>query len=76
MSILLDFLSSGLSHIHDLRSGLCRVKYFAHTINFRRREGESMNAISGYCRKICDVASVHQSVSVCSVVGSGVSLAN
>ena len=45
-------------------------------MDFRRNERESMNAISGYCRKICHVASVHQSVSVCSVVGSGVNLAN
>ena len=33
MTILLDFLSSGLSHIHALRSRLCRVKYFAHKYN-------------------------------------------
>ena len=39
-------------------------------MDFGRRERESMNAISCYCRKTCDVASVHQSVSVCSVVGS------
>ena len=39
-------------------------------MDFRRRERESINAISGYCRKTCDVASVHQSVSFCSVVGS------
>ena len=45
-------------------------------MDFRRRERESMNAISSYCRKIAHVASVHQSVSVCGVVGSGVSLAN
>ena len=36
MSILLDFLSSGLSHIHDLRSELCRVKYFAHKYNWKQ----------------------------------------
>ena len=45
-------------------------------MDFKRRERESMNAISGYCRKTCGVASVHQSVSVCNVVGSGVSLAD
>ena len=39
-------------------------------MDFKRHERESMNANSGNCRKTCYVASVHQSVSVCSVVGN------